>query len=176
MRDSNPTSWTTPEEAAEYALKRWGHAHYLSGRDSYRRDPRDDTWREFAAWIRKTGDPGADAAAAAIEHFPGLIIDFPVRLDNPGPPGLGPMLGEPENLLNHFSAGHRRAILDYLEQPTEDGWDRIHGMFLTPGVTVSEWVDHVDPACPEGIPKAASVILAIRVAANVAALRKQLMP
>lgn len=179
-RGRNPASWTSPKEAAEYALKRWGHAHYLSGRDSYRRDPRDDTWRDFAAWIRKTGDPGADAAAAAIEHFPGLIIDFAVPVEpigvheipryltpsssvlNPCPPGAG----ELENLLGPLSQGHKEAILDYIDAPTEEGWDRIHGMFLTPGMTVSAWVAHVESTCPSSLPDAATVMLAIRTAAD----------
>lgn len=75
VKPARRSNWTTPDEAAEYALKRWGHANYLA------RAPRDQTWAEFAAFIRGTGDGGADAAAAAIEELPGLPIDFPIRVE-----------------------------------------------------------------------------------------------
>lgn len=69
------SNWTSPDEAAEYALKRWGHANYLAGA------PNDQTWAEFAAFIRGTGDVGAEEAAAAIERLQGLPIDFPLRVE-----------------------------------------------------------------------------------------------
>jgi hypothetical protein len=68
-------NWTSSAEAAEYALKRWGHANYLAAA------PMDQTWAQFAAFIRRTGDVGAEDAAAAIEALPGLPIDFPIPVE-----------------------------------------------------------------------------------------------
>lgn len=78
-------NWTSPDEASEYAIKRWGHEYYLDvGPERARRT----TWAEFADWIRKTGDLDAQRAAAAVEGRSGLMQDFPVPVDpfrNPGP-------------------------------------------------------------------------------------------
>ena len=68
-------NWTAdPHEAAQYAMKRWGHAHYLATKDRHR----DVTWPEFADFIRQTGDIGADEVADAIEDLPGPTHDYPV--------------------------------------------------------------------------------------------------
>jgi hypothetical protein len=39
------------------------------------------TWREYADWIRRSGEYGAEPAARAIEDEPGLVGDFALRVD-----------------------------------------------------------------------------------------------
>lgn len=189
-------NWDSAAEAKEYALKRWGHEAYRAGVDTT-----SMTWREYAAWIRRSADHGAEAAARAVEDEPGRVGDFPLPVDpiprqylaetlargsraarstlNPRDPGISPMLGELENLLGPLSQGHKEAILDYLEQPTEEGWDRIHSLILSPDslrlATTWQWVMHVDPTFPRSrpsggrwprIPDPFTVARAIRAAAN----------
>lgn len=198
-RKNNPFGWTEEDvEAANYAITRWSHAHHVAQSDPYRGDvSAPPTWREFADWIRATREPGSRAIADIIQHLPGRPIDFPVRVEpmtpselaphltpsrstlNPRAPGLSPMLGELENMLGPLSQGHKDAILDYIEDPTEEKWDRIHSLVLTPGslrlATMWQWVRHVDPSFPSSrpsgdrwpkIPDPFTVARAIRAAAE----------
>lgn len=172
--------------------------------------PRDLWERRGDSWIW-LGSPGwygsmskSDQAAVkafldqhreAVPENPhewSLLADFE---SNPRSPGLSPMLDELENLLGPLSKGHKQAILDYIEDPTEEGWDRIYGLILTPDSlrlsTLWQWVHHVDPSFPMSrpsrgrwprIPDPFTVARAIRAAAgqrapnSISALRHRLMP
>lgn len=169
-------NWDTPAEAKEYVLKRWGREAYRSGVDTT-----SMTWREFADWVRRSGEPGGEEALRVVEDEPGFVGDFPLPVDpiprqylaetiarssraarstlNPRAPGITPMLEELENYLGPLSDGHRQAILDYLDDPTEEGWDRIHALILVPDslrlATTWQWVMHVDPTFPRSRPSGA---------------------
>lgn len=198
-RNPVPFGWTEDDvEAANYAIRRWSRAYDIAHQDPYRGSQRPQpTWREFAVWIQSTGEPGSRAISDMIAHLPGRPIDFPVRVEpmtpselaphmvpsrstlNPRSPGLSPMLGELESLLGPLSEGHKAAILDYIEHPTEEGWDRIHGLILVPDslrlATLWQWVHHVDASFPMSktaggrwprIPDPFTVARAIREAAD----------
>jgi GNAT superfamily N-acetyltransferase len=80
VRAHNPRE-LDPDEAAEYALHRWGYPHYLATRDIYRGTPSNPTWREFAIWIRQTREPGAEQIAQIIGDRPGRIQDFALPVE-----------------------------------------------------------------------------------------------
>ena len=74
----NPVRLAVPDEAAEFALKRWGRLSWRGPQD------RDLTWKQFAKRIEATGDPGSEETAEAVRRRTGRVLDFAVPL-NPRP-------------------------------------------------------------------------------------------
>lgn len=67
-----------------------------------------------------------------------------------GVPSINPLLDKAANVYGPLSPENRQAVMDYIDAPTEEGWERIYSLIISPGsmrrATIWQWVVVVDPS------------------------------